>query len=44
MLKHLLNKTRELLNKARKWQLLADRPLYRVRYTSVPVWRPWRDL
>jgi hypothetical protein len=32
MLKHLLNKLRELL-----------REIMDVRYTSVPVWRPWRD-
>jgi len=43
MLKHLLKKLRELLNKARKWNLPADSPSYRVRYTSVPVWKPWRD-
>ena len=43
MLKHLLNKVRELLSKVRKWKPLADSPFYRVRYTSVPVWKPWRD-
>jgi hypothetical protein len=43
VLKHLLNKVRELLNKARECKPLADSPSYRVRYTSVPVWKPWRD-
>jgi len=43
VLKHMLNKARELFNKARKWKPLAGSPSYRVRYTSVPVWRPWRD-
>jgi hypothetical protein len=32
VLKHMLNKVRELLSKARD-----------VRYVSVPLWRPWRD-
>jgi hypothetical protein len=37
MLKHLLSRVREFLNKARD-------PLYAgVRYTGVPLWRPWRD-
>jgi hypothetical protein len=43
VLKQLLNKTRELLNKATKWKPWVDNPFYRVRYTSVPLWRPWRD-
>jgi hypothetical protein len=34
VLKHMLNKVRELLKRA----LDLD-----VRYTSVPIWRPWRD-
>jgi hypothetical protein len=32
MLKHMLNKVRELLGKA-----------IEVRYVSVAVWKPWRD-
>jgi hypothetical protein len=32
VLKHTLNKIRELLSEARN-----------VRYVSVPLWRPWRD-
>jgi len=43
MLKRMLNKARELLNRARKWKPVADSPFYHVRYTSVPVWKPWRD-
>jgi hypothetical protein len=34
MLKRILDKVRELLNRA----VASD-----VRYLSVPVWRPWRD-
>jgi len=33
MLKHLLNKLRDLLIQARD-----------LRYVAVPIWRPWRDL
>jgi hypothetical protein len=43
MLKHILNKVRECLGKARKWMPPEDSPFYHVRYTSVPLWRPWRD-
>jgi hypothetical protein len=43
MLKHILNKVREWLHNARKWMPPEDSPFYRVRYTSVPLWRPWRD-
>jgi hypothetical protein len=32
VLKHMLNRVRELLSDARD-----------VRYVSVPLWRPWRD-
>ena len=35
MLKHMLNKVKELLNK-----VIEARD---VRYRSVPVWKPWRD-
>jgi hypothetical protein len=35
MLKYMLNKIRELLNR-----VISARE---VRYTSVPIWRPWRD-
>ena len=38
MLKHIFSKFRELLNRVRERE-----PLYRVRYFSVPIWRPWRD-
>ncbi len=43
MLKRMLNRVREWLQKAREWKPLADSPFPRVRYTSVPVWKPWRD-
>lgn len=43
MLKHLLNKIKELLDIARKWNSPTESPTFRVRYTSVPVWKPWRD-
>jgi hypothetical protein len=43
MLKHILTKIRELLNLVRIWNLPPDRSFYRVRYTSVPLWKPWRD-
>jgi len=34
---------RRLLGRARKWKLPPDTSFYQVRYTSVPVWKPWRD-
>jgi hypothetical protein len=43
VLKQMLHKVRELLNKARTWMPPEDSPFYRVRYTSVPSWKPWRD-
>ncbi len=43
MLKQLLIKVREWLNTAKSWNRRSDSPFYRVRYTSVPVWKPWRD-
>jgi hypothetical protein len=43
MLKHILNKVREWLDKARKCSPPEDSPFYRVCYTSVPLWRLWRD-
>jgi len=43
VLKHILNKARELLLKLTKGKPPADSPFYRVRYTGVPVWKPWRD-
>jgi hypothetical protein len=44
MLKQLFNKVREWLDKAKTRNRPAHSPFYRVRYTSVPVWKPWRDL
>jgi len=43
VLKYILDKARELLNRARKWNSLADSAFYPVRYLSVPLWKPWRD-
>jgi hypothetical protein len=43
MLKRMLHKARELLNRSRNWIPPEDNLFYRVRYTSVPTWRPWRD-
>jgi hypothetical protein len=43
VLKHMFDKFQELLSKARKWMPPEDSPFYRVRYTSVPLWKPWRD-
>jgi hypothetical protein len=43
VLKHMLNKAKELLNRARKWKPLADGAFYHVRCLSVPLWKPWRD-
>ena len=39
MLKHLLNKAREFL--AQLQELFSRHR--DVHYTSVPVWKPWRD-
>ena len=39
MFKRLLSKLRELLRRATDELYMARE----VRYTSVPVWRPWRD-
>jgi hypothetical protein len=43
MLKHIFDKFSKLLSKARKWMPPEDSRFYRVRYTSTPVWKPWRD-
>jgi hypothetical protein len=43
ILEHSLRKLRAVLLKAAKWEPPADSPFYAVRYTSVPVWKPWRD-
>jgi len=39
LLNDILNKARALLSRIRE---LLDKPT-EVRYTSVPLWRPWRD-
>jgi hypothetical protein len=43
VLKHMLNKVREWIGKAGKWMPPEDSPCYRVRYLSIPLWKPWRD-
>lgn len=42
-LKRFLRKLRAALLKTAKWKPPADSPFYAVRYTSVPIWKPWRD-
>jgi hypothetical protein len=43
MVKNLLKKIRTLLGKAREWNRHEDGPPHPACYTSVPVWKPWRD-
>jgi hypothetical protein len=43
VLKQLLSKIKELLASARKWNAHVDFPSRRAIYTSVPVWKAWRD-
>jgi len=43
VVKLLLKKIRELLERARKWNAHEDGAAGRVEYASVPYWRPWRD-
>jgi hypothetical protein len=43
VLKHLLRKIKEVLDKLTLRMPHADNSFYRVRYTSVPLWKPWRD-
>jgi len=42
VLKNILKKFKELANNVRKSMPPSDSPLYRI-YTSVPMWKPWRD-
>ena len=42
MLKHILNKVREFIRKADNWKLFEN-SRFHPGYTSVPIWRPWRD-
>jgi hypothetical protein len=42
VLKNILKKIKELANNVRKSMPPSDSPLYRS-YTSVPMWKPWRD-
>jgi hypothetical protein len=42
-LKQLFRGIREFLASARKWNAHAEFPSRRAIYTSVPVWKPWRD-
>jgi len=43
VLELLLHKIRQLLHKLTIRIPPADSPFYLVRYTSVPLWKPWRD-
>jgi hypothetical protein len=43
MQKQTPSKVRELFDKARQWKARADKALSAVRYTSIPLWKPWRD-
>ena len=44
VLRHLLKMVKEWLDKAREWNRRADSWSGGVPYTSVPIWKPWRDL
>jgi len=41
VLKRFLDKFRELLGAIR--ERLAGDSFYQVRYSSAPLWKPWRD-
>ncbi len=43
MLKRVLNRLKKFLASARKWNADAGFPSRGALYTSVPVWKPWRD-
>jgi hypothetical protein len=43
VLKQIFRKIKELLASARKWNAHAEFPSRPALYTSVPVWKPWRD-
>jgi hypothetical protein len=38
-----LNRLKKFLAGARKWNAHAEFPSRGAIYTSVPVWKPWRD-
>jgi len=43
VLKQIFRKIKELVVSARKWNAQTEFPSCRATYTSVPVWKPWRD-
>jgi hypothetical protein len=43
MWNRVLNRLKKSLASARKWNAHAEFPSDRAIYTSVPVWKPWRD-
>jgi len=43
MLNRVLNRLKKFLASAKKWNSHAEFPSPSVLYTSVPVWKPWRD-
>jgi hypothetical protein len=43
VLKQIFRKIKEFLAGARKWNAHTEFPSGRPIYTSVPVWKPWRD-
>ena len=43
MMKDLLKKAAVLWKQVRRWKRLVDGLCDSVGYTSVPLWRPWRD-
>jgi hypothetical protein len=42
VLKKLLDKVRELIGEIRE-RLADGESFYEVRYSSAPLWKPWRD-
>ena len=43
VLKQIFRRIKESLASARKWNAHVEFPSRRAIYTSVPVWKPWRD-
>jgi len=43
MWNRVLNRLKKFLASARKWNGHAEFPSGRAIYTSVPVWKPWRN-
>ena len=43
VLKQIFRRITEFLASARKWNAHTEFPSRHAIYTSVPVWKPWRD-